>query len=312
MRNLEIRHLRYFVAVAEARSVMAGARVVGIAQPALSRQMRELEEVIGTALLVRTSRGVDLTAAGESFLRDAVQLLSELKNSQQRALRASRGEIGELRLGVLPNYLTLPVFARALQVFRAAYPGVTVSVEPMLSATQVRAMAGQQIDGGVMAWRACDAPHLKSVLLLQERFVLALPMALVNPNHLPQTLTDLKDLAFVGFDPIRSPAQHRFLTAQCDRAGFTPCVAQIGSDIPTLMGLVAAGMGCAFVPESVAQTCPAHVMLVGLDELKQTFDVEFAYDSQAPTPVTLQFVALLERESARDDVSSQTPGPAHR
>lgn len=297
MRNIEIRHLRYFVAVAEAGSVMAGARAVGIVQPALSRQIHELEEAIGTALLVRKPKGVDLTAAGGIFLRDAKQLLADLQHSQQRALRASRGEFGEFRLGVLPNYLTLPLVAKALQAFRIACPGVKVSVEPMLSSAQAAAIASKQIDGGIMAWRAYDAPHLKSVLLLRERFVLAMPTSFASANKLPRKLAELRDCAFVWFDPIRSAAHHRFLMDQCGRAGFKPTVAQIGADIPTLMGLVATGIGCAFVPESVTAICPPSVTLVALKELRQSFEVEFAYDGHEIAPVTSQFLLALKKAS---------------
>lgn len=136
MRNIELRHLRYFIAVAQAGSVVAGARAIGIVQPALSRQILELEAAIGTPLLARKARGVQLTAAGESFLRDARQLLADLQTGRDRALRCAAGQLGELHLGVLPNYLSATVVTNVLQAFRAACPEVKVSVAPMLSAEQ--------------------------------------------------------------------------------------------------------------------------------------------------------------------------------
>ncbi|MDT8992393.1 LysR substrate-binding domain-containing protein [Curvibacter sp. APW13] len=293
MRNVEMRHLRYFVAVAEAGSVVAGARAVGIVQPALSRQIRELEAAIGTPLLIRQAKGVALTAAGASFLHDARQLLAELQASRQRALRAGAGELGELRLGVLPNYLGLPVFAKTLHAFRKACPDVRVCVEPMLSAAQVAAIANLQLDGGVMAWRQEAAAHLSGVLLQRERFVLAVP---ASEHRVPKTLSDLAHWPFIWLDPIRSAAHHRFLMAQCAQAGFTPQITQTGSDIPTLAGLVGAGMGCAFVPESLSATCPPTVRLVRLEEVAQTFDVEFAYDSATVSPVLMRFLSVLRQQ----------------
>ncbi|KVM06691.1 LysR family transcriptional regulator [Burkholderia ubonensis] len=293
MRQVELRHLRYFVAVAEAGSVMAGARAVGIVQPALSRQIRELEDAIGTPLLVRRATGVSLTAAGASFLRDATRLLADLRDSRERALRSAAGELGELRLGVLPNYFPLPVVSNVLKAFRDACPHVKLSIAPMLSAEQAAAIARGELDGGIMAWRQDEAPQLAGVRLLSDRFVLAMPSTPGRRVRAPARLAELADAPFVWFDPQRSAAHHRFLIERCRRAGFTPRIAQVGSDVPTLIGLVAAGMGCAFVPESAAPSCPGTVRLVALDTLAERFDVEFVYDGHAVSPVVRQFLAAL-------------------
>ncbi|RQS67292.1 LysR family transcriptional regulator [Burkholderia sp. Bp8963] len=293
MRQVELRHLRYFVAVAEAGSVMAGARAVGIVQPALSRQIRELEDAIGTPLLVRRATGVALTAAGASFLQDAQRMLADLHDSRERALRSAAGELGELRLGVLPNYLPLPVVSNVLKAFRDACPHVKLTIAPMLSAEQAAAIARGQLDGGIMAWRHDEAPHLSGVRLLRDRFVLAMPATPGSRFYVPSELTALADEPFVWFDPQRSAAHHRFLIDQCRRAGFTPRIAQVGSDIPTLIGLVAAGMGCAFVPESASPACPDTVRLVALDALADRFDVEFVFDGATVSPVVRQFLAAL-------------------
>ncbi|PAJ82470.1 LysR family transcriptional regulator [Burkholderia ubonensis] len=293
MRQVELRHLRYFVAVAEAGSVMAGARAVGIVQPALSRQIRELEDAIGTPLLVRRATGVSLTEAGASFLRDATRLLADLRDSRERALRSAAGELGELRLGVLPNYFPLPVVSNVLKAFRDACPHVKLSIAPMLSAEQAAAIARGELDGGIMAWRRDEAPQLAGVRLLSDRFVLAMPSTPGRRVRAPARLAELADAPFVWFDPQRSAAHHRFLIEQCRREGFTPRIAQVGSDVPTLIGLVAAGMGCAFVPESAAPSCPGTVRLVALDTLAECFDVEFVYDGHAVSPVVRQFLAAL-------------------
>ncbi|RZF28509.1 LysR family transcriptional regulator [Paraburkholderia sp. UYCP14C] len=299
MRNVEMRHLRYFVAVAEAGSVMAGARSVGIVQPALSRQIRELEEAIGTPLLARKSKGVELTAAGASFFQDAKQLLADLTTSRERALRCAAGQLGELRLGVLPSYLGLPVVTCALKAFRASCPDVKVSVSPMLSAEQVAAIANKQLDGGIMAWRRDEAPYLSSAVLISDRFVLAIPASQGRRRKGPGKLAELADQPFVWFDPRRSATHHRFLIAQCERAGFTPQVTQIGSDVPTLIGLVAAGMGCAFVPESLSAVCPPTVRLIPLEEVAERFDVEFAFDGDTAAPVVSRFLDALRQVTAR-------------
>ncbi|CAB3761867.1 LysR family transcriptional regulator [Burkholderia puraquae] len=295
MRKIELRHLRYFVAVAQAGSVMAGARAAGIVQPALSRQIRELEDAIGTPLLVRRATGVTLTAAGASFLQDATGLLATLQDSRERALRSAAGQLGELRLGALPNCLPLPVVANVLKAFRDACPDVKLSIAPMLSAEQASALVRGQLDGGIMAWRRDEAPHLSGVRLLSDRFVLAMPAPPGGHFTAPRTLADVANEPFVWFDAQRSAAHHRFLMAQCQLAGFSPRIAQVGSDIPTLIGLVAAGMGCAFVPESASPTCPHTVRLVALDELASRFDIEFVFDGAAmpPSPAVARFLEAV-------------------
>ena len=304
MRNVELRHLRYFIAAAQAGSVVAGARAVGIVQPALSRQILELEAAIGTPLLARKARGVELTAAGESFLRDATQLLADLQAGRDRALRCAAGQLGELRLGVLPNYLGTAVVADVLRAFRASCPEVRVSVEPMLSAEQVASIDRRQLDGGIMTWRKDEASHLSSVVLFSDRFVLAVPTSQFTRRKHPKRLADVADQPFVWFDAGRSSAHHRFLMEQCERAGFTPRVAQTGRDIPTVLGLVSAGMGCAFVPESLSALCPPTVRLIPLPEMADCFDVEFAFDEAMVSPVVERFVQALRQ------VLGSEPGPA--
>lgn len=216
-----------------------------------------------------------------------------LRDSRERALRSAAGELGELRLGVLPNYFPLPVVSNVLKAFRDACPHVKLSIAPMLSAEQAAAIARGELDGGIMAWRRDEAPQLAGVRLLSDRFVLAMPSTPGRRVRAPARLAELADAPFVWFDPQRSAAHHRFLIERCRREGFTPRIAQVGSDVPTLIGLVAAGMGCAFVPESAAPSCPGTVRLVALDTLAERFDVEFVYDGHAVSPVVRQFLAAL-------------------
>ena len=150
-----------------------------------------------------------------------------------------------------------------------------------------------------MAWRRDEAPHLSGIALLSDRFVLAMPAAQAAHHKAPKRLADVADQPFVWFDPERSSAHHRFLMQQCERAGFAPRVAQIGSDIPTVVGLVAAGMGCAFVPESLSALCPPTVQLVPLREVSDRFDVEFTFDEDAATPVVMRFAQALREVVGR-------------
>ncbi|WP_051974804.1 LysR family transcriptional regulator [Cupriavidus necator] len=295
MPTIEMRHLRYFVAVAEARSIVAASRALNIVQPALSRQIRDLEEHVGTALLVRHPKGVQLTAAGVGFLQDARQLLHDADQACDRAHRIGQGLSGTLRIGVLPNYLALAQTTSILEDFREHQADILLSVEPMLSAQQADSIRNGELDGGIMAWRPKDDPSLDGHLLLRDSFVLAMPAAQEEPAAI--RLADLASEKFIWFSRERSPAQHDALVAECARSGFFPRIVQIGTDIPTMLGLVAAGMGYAFVPESIRPMCPPTVRLLRLRDLRTQFDVEFAFHAQAQTraPAVDRFLMSVRR-----------------
>lgn len=295
MQTIEIRHLRYFIAVAEAQSIVAAARTLNIVQPALSRQIKDLEDYIGTPLLIRHAKGVTLTAAGASFLDDARQLLCNTLEARDRAHRIGQGLGGTLKIGALPNYLVLPETLAILRDFREHQADVVLAVEPMLSLQQAQSIRNGELDGGILAWRASDDPSLQGIRLLREGFVLAMPDTITNSRSAPRKLADVAAEKFIWFSRDRSAPQHDALIAECAKAGFVPQIAQIGADIPTMLGLVAAGMGFAFVPASTRAACPPSVELLPLRDLDVKFDVEFVYSREAQSPPVERFVASVRR-----------------
>ncbi|MFJ4294009.1 LysR family transcriptional regulator [Cupriavidus sp. NPDC089707] len=295
MQTIEIRHLRYFIAVAEARSIVAAARALNIVQPALSRQVKDLEDYIGAPLLVRHAKGVKLTPAGVSFLNDAKQLLRHTLDARDRAHRIGQGLGGTLKIGALPNYLVLPEALAILKDFREHQADVVLSVEPMLSLQQAKSIRNGELDGGILAFRSKDDPSLQGIRLLREGFVLAMPALVKNSRTAPKKLADVATEKFIWFSRDRSAPQHDALIAECAKAGFVPHIAQIGADIPTMLGLVAAGMGYAFVPASTRAACPPSVHLLPLKGLDAEFDVEFVYSREAQSPPVERFVASVRR-----------------
>jgi DNA-binding transcriptional LysR family regulator len=293
MRTIEMRHLRYFIAVAESQSIIAASRMLNIVQPALSRQIRDLEDQVGTPLLIRHTKGVELTSAGASFLHDAKQMLRDAADACERANRIGQGLSGTLKIGVLPNYLSLPETLSILRHFREHQADVILSVEPMLSLQQAQSIRSGELDGGIMAWRPKDDAALSGVRLLREGFVLAMPTASTHASSAPESLADVAAEKFIWFSRDRSAPQHDTLIAACARAGFVPNIAQIGTDIPTILGLVAAGMGCAFVPASVKPVCPPTVHLVPLKDLNAQFDVEFVFSAGTYPRTVERFLASV-------------------
>lgn len=302
MKTIEVRHLRYFAAVADELSILAAARILHITQPALSRQIQDLEEAVGVALFERHAKGVQLTDAGVSLLKDAKDILARLEQARDRAHRIAQGLSGELKLGVLPTYLSMPRTLGILNHFRQHNPEVLLTIEPMLSSQQMRAIRAGEIDAGIMAWREAEDSSLSGIVLQRERFVLAMPQERAVQTQLPTHLADIAAEPFVWFSRDRSSAQHSLLIAECSKAGFVPKITQIGTDMPTVLGLVAAGMGFALVPASLQNLGPPSVTFIKLKDLSATFDIEFVYSLSRRSPTLSRII-----ESVCTVMSSEAP-----
>jgi len=292
MRNIEMRHLRYFIAVADSQSIIGASRELNIAQPALSRQIKDLEDLIGAELLSRHTKGVQLTDAGRYFLGRARQILADTRDARNQACLIGDGRSGFLKIGVVPGYLSLPRTLSALQHFRRMQPNVVLSVEPLLSQAQAHAIRLEKLDGGIMAGREIADTSLRGLHLYRERFLLAIPDDLVDRSIFPNVLADVATKPFIWFNRERSPLLHDSLIAECKMANFVPHVVQFGTDMPTVLELVAAGMGCAFVPAGMSRYCASNVKLIELKDLTATFDVEFVFGSY-PSATVKRFIESL-------------------
>lgn len=300
---IEIRHLRYFLAVAEAGSVAEAARRLHIAQPALSRQIKELEEMLGATLFARGVKGVKLTAAGEQFRLDAQALVDDLASARERVGHIARGQQGALRLGVAPNYSWHPAILHSLQTFRQAVPGVTVMLEPLLAAQQLERIASGNLDGGYLTWRNPESSAYSAIRLFNCRLKLALHRQSALAKSPPRRLADLQEEPCIWFRREIAPAYNDFLTHQCQVAGLSPRTLQIGSDVSTILGLVAAGMGYSIVSDASIYHCPADVVLLDHPDLTMTYPVEFVWRTGDDNPALIRFVAGL-----RDGLSDSFVG----
>ena len=173
MRNIETRHLRYFIAVAEEGSIIAASRALNITQPALSRQIRDLEGNIGVPLFERHAKGVQLTEAGLSYLQDAKQSLLQLEQARDRAHRIAQGQTGSFKLGIMPSYLASPVTLAILEHFRERNPEILLSIEPLLGEPDLAISSGcdvyLQSDGVKFSCSQLDAHDITPRSLLMRR-----------------------------------------------------------------------------------------------------------------------------------------------
>lgn len=247
---MELRQLRYFMAVAEAGNFSRAAATLHMSQPPLSVQVKALEDELGVRLLERSNHGATLTPAGAAFLEEARAALARLESARRRAQLAGKGDIGMLSVGFvsIADYGVLPP---ALKSFRAAFPQVEVQLHELTTDAQIRELRANRLDMGI-ALAPVDDPELDFRRLHDEELVLALPSGYRAGRA--QDAIDLRLLAAESFIvPPRdiAPGLHDVIIAQCRAAGFTPRITQHARQMQTVISLVSSGMGFALVPSSV-------------------------------------------------------------
>jgi DNA-binding transcriptional LysR family regulator len=288
---MELRHLRYFVAVAEELHFSRAADRVHVAQPALSRQIRDLEEELGLRLFERDRRRVALTAAGVAFLDEIKSLLGHVERAVETARRAARGEHGSLRIGYVPAviYTALPEIVRG---YRRRFPGVEVRLSEMNPAVQVEALLSDRVDVGFLRG-PIQEPALAVETVLQEPLVVALPSGHALGGHKRIALVMLAGEPFVLPARSRGPGFHDQIIAICRNAGFSPRVVQEGSQIDAL-SLVASGAGVAIVPTSLQALRRAGVVYRPLREQRVT-RLDMVWRKDATSPVLREFLQAVPR-----------------
>ena len=298
----ELRHLRYFVAVAEELNFSRAARRLRMAQPPLSVAIRQLEQELGTELFLRSSREVKLTEAGRAMLDGARRTLAEAEGAMTAARRAAAGDIGSLRLGFSwsARFATLPALGRA---FRAQRPDVTLVSEEMWNARMPSALRGGTID---VAVSLCPevAAELSYEPIRRESVValLGTEHALAGEGAIP--LAALAEEAFVLFPRDLAPRLHDVLIGLCRGAGFEPNVRSESFHTGWELGVLAELPVVAIVPESVGRDCdlPDGVTLVGLSEPVEQLQTDLVWRAEDSSATVAAF-----REVARG-VFNPVPG----
>jgi len=248
---MELRHLRYFVAVAEALSFTKAAAKLRLAQPSLTRQIRNLEDEIGVQLLDRSNNRVSLTEEGRFFLFDSRKLLASCAESVAAVQRMKRGENSDLNIGYSANihYKLLPA---TLGAFRKLWPGVALNLFDMTSAEQFAALDARKIDLGFVGIPPALSGHdLLSECLARDAMLVALPQRHALAAKANVRMSDLASQFFIGMSARTHPGAREWLIAACQGAGFAGTILQEADSEPTVMQFVADGLGVALLPEQV-------------------------------------------------------------
>jgi DNA-binding transcriptional LysR family regulator len=244
---MELRHLRYFIAVADQGSFTGAASRLHVAQSAISEQLSNLEEEIGVPLFERSARKATLTAAGELFLEEARRVLSSADHAVEVAQRAHRGEVGTLRIGFFAGAVGVS-FPKLIRSFRAKHPHVQLALVEMTSTQQWQALVKGEIDVGFTRRIEPEfRPELRSELVQQDPIVAILPK-----NHPavpgPVDLRDLANDSFVLSAREVSPAVFDKVIELCSEAGFSPRIASISSVWASVVLMIEAGEGVGLLP----------------------------------------------------------------
>lgn len=310
--SIETRHLRCFVAVAETLHFGRAAEQLHLAQPAVSRTVRQLEREVGTELLTRSTRSVSLTPAGAEYAARARAVLTQVGLAGEAARNLAEGRSGVLRLGVTgaATYGYLPDLAR---VAAAAIPDVRLHVETeMLTPQQEQALVEDRLDLGVLR-SPVGSPDVQHVVLRPERLVVALPEHHPLAAGGPDTVVDVAALAdedFVTYADSSGSVVLRAVLAACAEAGFVPRRPHQVNATATAVALVAAGRGVSLLPETASALTLSGVTFRPTTT-EQQLDLALAWPAGRRRPVVTRLLEALHEAGLAPRVPADQPGPRH-
>ncbi len=288
---MELRHIRYFIAVAEECHFGRAAERLHIAQPPLSQQIKQLEAELGVQLLIRSTRRVELTPAGERYLERARAIVTAVDDAGREATRVAAGEVGRVSLGFVGS-TTYELMPRLARVLRLDFPLVELDLHgEMLTPDQVAALHAGALDLAFLRPPVRD-PDLRLKVLRREPLVAVLPESHPLATHDAVPLVGLRAEPFITY-----PSQHRSVTFDavfdaCLAAGFEPDVRQEVSETSTLVSFVAAGSGVALVPASVQHLRITGAVYRPLEGEQVTIELAVAKRARDDSP---QIARILER-----------------
>jgi len=288
---MELRHLRYFVRVGEDEHFGRAAQRLQIAQPALSRQIRDLEKEMGFALFDRLPRGVRLNAAGKLFLTDARHILQDVEEAKRRAERIAHGKAGTLRIGIATAVSWHGFVVDCFRQFRREQPDAELELHHMLSVHQVDSILSGRLDAGFTAsltpWHK-DLAHWE---FAQDRMVLAVPKGHPLTKQKTVRLRDLRNAPFVWFPRWVNPAFYDRMMQECARGGLSaPRIVQEAADRDTNLGLVQCRIGLSWQPETVRWHCPRRVALLPVVDMNVRLPFNLIWKKDNTAPLLQKFV----------------------
>ena len=296
---MELRHLRYFIAVAEELHFGRAAARLHIAQPPLSQQIRRLEEELQAPLLRRTSRHVELTAAGRLFLQEAKLTVAQADRAVRIARRATQGEIGQLFVGCTP-WADFTSWPKVIRGFGKRHPHVEVELHSLSSAEQIVALEDGRIDVGILR-PPVHRPTLMTEPLLTERLVVAFPQGHRFAAYRRVPWRELADEAYVLLSRRRAPTFDGIVSQACADAGLTLSVRYEVDHPQAVLALVAAGLGVSLAPATFGALKGAGIAYRELRPAGPVLTTIIAWRREGGSPLVQRFLRVAR------DIAHPTP-----
>jgi DNA-binding transcriptional LysR family regulator len=304
---MELRHLRYFIAVAEEKHVTRAAERLGMQQPPLSQQIRALERELDVQLFRRKPRGVELTDAGLALLTNARAILSHIDHAFATTKRTARGEQGRIAVGFTSSAPFHPFVPRIIRTYREAFPLVSLTLEEGGTIELIDDLRSERIDAAFIRTAIADQEGLAVDPLLQEAMVLALPRAhmLARRTRKGVPLKALADETFIVYRRHSGPGLYDAILSACNAAGFSPRVGQEAPRIVSTLNLVAAGLGISLVPESLQRMRMDGVVFRGVAGVAQPKAPLYLASRRGETSAAVRrFLELVKRPGRKADAVS--------
>jgi DNA-binding transcriptional LysR family regulator len=303
---VELRQIRSFLSIAETLHFGRTAELIHISQPALSLQIRALEEEVGVRLFERNRRKTTLTAAGIAFRDDAAAALSRLEEGIRRARLAASGKLGLLRIGFVSTAGSEMV-PNIVRQFRESNPEVGFSLRNILTAEQVRMLEAGSLDIGFLRLPiGSEHPALDVVRVHREPLVLVVPASHKLAKRKRVRLSEVAGQDFVMYERTHAPGFHDLIFGILRDAGIVPNVSQTAGEIPTLISLVASRMGITILPASAVKHNVASVVACGILDRIPSVEIGIAVNRRFRTAVVDEFRAFALKTLGR--TSNSVPG----
>jgi DNA-binding transcriptional LysR family regulator len=298
--SIDLKQLKYFLAVAEEKSFSRAAERLHISQPPLSQQIQKLESELGARLFARTTRSFELTAAGKALMTEAADLLARMRVTIETVRQIDRGEVGRLRVGIVGSAMWGPI-PKLLEEFHTRFPRVTWTLHELGPNDQMDALRNRQIDVGFWREPRNEDEELRHASLRQDLCFRENVCVAVNQHHRLASQLHVELVELAG-EPLLTLALDRsafarYLVQCCANAGFEPAIFQEALEPQTVLAMVGAGLGVALMPETTARVGWPGVTFIPIKTNPPSANLYITYPANDDAPVVRAFLKILQPQA---------------
>lgn len=294
-----IRHLYYFMVVAEQENFHRAAAKIGISQAALSRRIQDLERELGVNLFERLPRGVRLNSAGQSLSRDSRKIIDDFWQACQLCQRVSRGQVGILRVGLNDAAMKSPPVIEAFRAFRLSYPDVELRLVPDSSEGQYQALLDHQLDVGFMYMYETWKEGMDGLRIMNDEFALGMPSDHRLATRKSIKLAELREEPFVWPTRDSSRTTYDRMIAASERQGLSPRITAYINTLDQMLSIIAAGGGIGWVPRSYGRSPCKGVVARPVTDFRMTISLEMVWPEASKNPLVTGLADIVSSKVSK-------------